>query len=787
MKILNLSVHQVVDFLFRSGDIDDRVFNTATMLEGTRLHKYYQDRQGAKYTKEVYLKGQFFVGDYLLNIDGRCDGVIKENNKIYIEEIKTCNTSLEKFHEENFRWHLAQAEIYALIYSLDYDLDEINIVLTYLSQTKKDVLKKNFYYDFDDLKQNVYEYLYEYVRYLDIFELKRVERDESLKNLNFPFKELRNGQEILIKSIRKSIESKDSVFIEASTGSGKTISSLYGAIKEIKCNNIDKIFYTTPKNSGFSSAKKAMNIFLNNGVKLITTEVIAKEKMCINKNKKRKCNIDECPFAKDYYTKLKDILKEALGGDDYIFDERTIKAIARKNQICPFELSLDLTNYSDVIICDYNYIFDPIASFKRYFLNPDKEYRKLLLVDESHNLIDRGTNMFTASLSVSSFLNSLKTLSKIKNKKIMKIVDNLKEYFINIDNFDFGEKNNYILEDFEEGFIEKLKHYDIEIKEYLRKHKRTKFEKLDDFNREIYRFILIYDTYEENKDKYKLFISKDKEDVVVCIYCLDFSSLIKNRVFTFIGSVFFSATLSPLNYYTNRILGRDNCLTYTIPSPFKKENFKVLLDPYTSLLYKDRLLTLEKVKKEIEIFVTSKVGNYMIFAPSFEYLNLLKNSLKIDGINIFYQDKNMLSESKEEFLDNFIENTLITNVGVCVLGGSFSEGIDLVGDRLIGVVVIGIGLPTVSFENNLKKDYFDSLGLNGYEYSYLNVGLNKVTQAVGRVIRTKDDKGMVLLIDKRFKYKTYEDLFLNAWSNYKVIKKADDIKEEVEKFYNISK
>jgi len=271
------------------------------------------------------------------------------------------------------------------------------------------------------------------------------------------------------------------------------------------------------------------------------------------------------------------------------------------------------------------------------------------------------------------------------------------------------------------------------------------------------------------------------------IYCLDFSSLIKNRVFTFLGSVFFSATLSPLNYYTNRILGRDNCLTYTIPSPFKKENFKVLLDPYTSLLYKDRLLTLEKVKKEIEILVTSKVGNYMIFAPSFEYLNLLKGSLKIDGINIFYQDKNMLSESKEEFLDNFIENTSITNVGVCVLGGSFSEGIDLVGDRLIGVVVIGIGLPTVSFENNLKKDYFDSLGLNGYEYSYLNVGLNKVTQAVGRVIRTKDDKGMVLLIDKRFKYKTYEDLFLNAWSNYKVIKKADDIKEEVEKFYNISK
>lgn len=784
MKILNLSVHQIVDFLFRCGDIDDRVFNTATMLEGTRLHKYYQDRQGENYTKEVQLKGQFFIGDYLLNVEGRCDGVIKEKNKIYIEEIKTCNTSLEKFHEENFRWHLAQAEIYALIYSLDNNLDEINIVLTYLSQTKKDILKKKFYYDFDDLKTNVYEYLYDYVRYLDIFELKKIERDESLSNLKFPFKEVRNGQEILINSIKESIDKKDPVFIEASTGSGKTISSLYGAIKQIKDKNIDKIFYGTPKNSGFLSAKKAMNIFLKDGMKLVTTEVIAKEKMCINKNKKGRCNADECPFTKDYYTKLKDVLKEALSKEDYIFDEKKIKEIAYKNIMCPFELSLDLTNYSDVIICDYNYIFDPIASFKRYFFNPDKDYKKILLVDEAHNLIDRGSNMFTASLSVSLFLNSLKYLNKIKNKTIVKRVDKLKEYFINIDNFDFGEKNNYVLEDFELGFIENLKRYNVEIKEYLRKHKRTKLEKLDEFNREIYKFILIYDVYSGDKDKFRLFISKEKEDVSVYIYCLDFSSLIKNRIYTFLGSVFFSATLSPLKYYTTRFLGRENCLTYTIPSPFKKENFKVLLDPYTSILYKDRLLTLKKVIEEIITFVHSKVGNYMIFAPSFEYLNLLKESLNCDGINIFYQDKNMDGELKEKFLDNFVENTTVTNVGVCVLGGSFSEGIDLVGDKLIGVVVIGIGLPTVSFENNLKKEYFDSIDLNGYEYSYLNVGLNKVTQAVGRLIRTKNDKGIVLLIDKRFKYKTYEELFLNAWSNYKVIRNSKEIELEVDDFYN---
>ena len=783
MITLSLSVHQIVDFLFRSGDIDDRIYNTSSMLEGTRLHKFYQDRQGNNYLKEYYLKYIFYVDDYELIVDGRSDGIIL-GPIVTIEEIKTTVDDLDHFFKENEMWHLAQAEFYAYIYAKNNNLNKINVSLMYFSQNKKDRLKKLYNYDFDILEQKIYCYLNDYLSYQKTFLIKESLRDESLKNLSFPFPFIRNGQNELIESTIECVLNHTSNFVEASTGIGKTISTLYGSLCLMKDKRIDKIFYSTPKNSGFLSAINALNIFKNKDVRLTSVEIIAKDKACLNKKRIGKCNPDECKFTIGYYDKLKEVIKEIVLNND-IIDANLIKKYAIKYKMCPFELSLDLSLLSDVIISDYNYLFDPISQLKRYFESPDKQYKMIALIDEAHNMVNRSVDMFSAILSSSSFFKALTDLKKIRNKQIMKIYNSLEEYFNYYLEFDFSEQKEFILDSLNIDFVLRLKKYNEEIKKYRLKHKKFKSENVDNFNRDLYRFLLIYDYYIKYKDQYKLFIRSEKEDeITLNMMCLDASKFIVSSLNHFEGSIFFSATLSPIDYYINLIVNNNNNVkTLSLPSPFKKENFKVLVDNSTSFIYKDRLLTIDKIRDYILTFSKKRKGNYMVFCPSYKYLETLKLVLKDDDLNIIYQEKNMTNVSKDLFLSEFKEKVNKTTVGVVVLGGIFSEGIDLVGDRLNGVIILGIGLPSISFENELKKEYYNSLSYNGFEYAYINVGINKITQALGRLIRSENDKGIALLIDYRYKNKTYIPLFNDKWSNHKVIKNKYELEDELDKFY----
>ena len=783
MITLSLSVHQIVDFLFRSGDIDDRIYNTSSMLEGTRLHKFYQDRQGNNYLKEYYLKYIFYVDDYELIVDGRSDGIIL-GPIVTIEEIKTTVDDLDHFFKENEMWHLAQAEFYAYIYAKTNNLNKINVSLMYFSQNKKDRLKKIYDYDFDILEQKIYCYLNDYLSYQKTFLIKESLRDESLKNLSFPFPFIRNGQNELIESTIECVLNHTSNFVEASTGIGKTISTLYGSLCLMKDKRIDKIFYSTPKNSGFLSAINALNIFKNKDVRLTSVEIIAKDKACLNKKRIGKCNPDECKFTIGYYDKLKEVIKEIVLNND-IIDANLIKKYALKYTMCPFELSLDLSLLADVIISDYNYLFDPISQLKRYFESPDKQYKMIALIDEAHNMVNRSVDMFSSILSSSSFFKALTDLKKIRNKQIMKIYNSLEEYFNYYLEFDFSEQKEFILDSLNIDFVLRLKKYNEEIKKYRLKHKKFKSENVDNFNRDLYRFLLIYDYYIKYKDQYKLFIRSEKEDeITLNMMCLDASKFIVSSLNHFEGSIFFSATLSPIDYYINLIVNNNNNVkTLSLPSPFKKENFKVLVDNSTSFIYKDRLLTMDKIRDYILTFSKKRKGNYMVFCPSYKYLETLKLVLKDDDLNIIYQEKNMTNVSKDLFLNEFKEKVDKTTVGVVVLGGIFSEGIDLVGDRLNGVIILGIGLPSISFENELKKEYYNSLSYNGFEYAYINVGINKITQALGRLIRSENDKGIALLIDYRYKNKTYIPLFNDKWSNHKVIKNKFELEDELDKFY----
>ena len=409
----------------------------------------------------------------------------------------------------------------------------------------------------------------------------------------------------------------------------------------------------------------------------------------------------------------------------------------------------------------------------------------IALIDEAHNMVNRSVDMFSSILSSSSFFKALTDLKKIRNKQIMKIYNSLEEYFNYYLEFDFSEQKEFILDSLNIDFVLRLKKYNEEIKKYRLKHKKFKSENVDNFNRDLYRFLLIYDYYIKYKDQYKLFIRSEKEDeITLNMMCLDASKFIVSSLNHFEGSIFFSATLSPIDYYINLIVNNNNNVkTLSLPSPFKKENFKVLVDNSTSFIYKDRLLTIDKISDYILTFSKKRKGNYMVFCPSYKYLETLKLVLKDDDLNIIYQEKNMTNVSKDLFLNEFKEKVNKTTVGVVVLGGIFSEGIDLVGDRLNGVIILGIGLPSISFENELKKEYYNSLSYNGFEYAYINVGINKITQALGRLIRSENDKGIALLIDYRYKNKTYIPLFNDKWSNHKVIKNKYELEDELDKFY----
>lgn len=781
MYKIELSVHEIVDFLLRKGDIDTRYFNSLTIEEGIRLHKEYQDKQDTKYLKEVKLETNIIYDFFDYHIIGRADGIILNDEEVIIDEIKTTNENLEVFYELNKGWHLGQAEFYAYMYAKDKDLNFISVSLTYISQIDNKQIKKYFRYSFIELENIIYDYLKKYSSFRAILIRKDNMMKDSLKSLSFPYPVLREGQEKLIEITKEVTKNNDVIFIEASTGIGKTVATLFGAFSSLKEGRIDRIFYLTAKNSGFINTIDTLMEFKKTGLRVTSTQITSKDKICINNNKKGKCNSEECPYTKGYYSKLQDVLKELIVNEN-IFETENIIKIAKEKYMCPFELSLDLSLYSDVIILDYNYAFNPISRLKRYFENPDKVYKKLLLIDEAHNLIDRSRDMYSSSLEFKTFANAKNELKNFNDKKINKTLKEVNKFFKLFKEFEYTK---YLkLETLDKDFINSLNALSSAIKEY-RNNFYVDSKEIDNFSLELYQFIEIFSYFVKYQERYSLYLErKDNSNFSINIRCLDASLFIKEDTYKNNGTVFFSATLSPITYYKKLILGNEDYSDCLIPSPFNPNNLKILVNDSISLLYKDRMATINEVLIEIGEFTNKKIGNYIVYAPSFEYLDLIKQKINFHNKHLFFQEKMMTKIEKDDFVNSFEINPNKTLVAFCVLGGSFSEGIDFKNNRLNGVVVIGIGLPTISYETNINKEYFDSQKLNGFEYAFVNPGINKIMQAVGRIIRNENDKGAVLLLDRRYKNSIYKPLFNTIWKNNVRVRDYIDISKELDSFYN---
>ena len=772
---LKLSVHQLVDFVLRTGDIDNRIFNRSSMNEGTRIHAFYQSKQGVNYLSEYLLGGTFYNSGYTIFLEGRADGIIADGAFAIIDEIKSTVVELEDYHASQEAWHVGQAQCYALMYALEKNLDRVGVRLTYIHQSKDEKLIKNYVFSRAELEEKVASYLESYLAFYTII-MRRIEkRNETAGTLSFPFLNFRKGQRELAKYAYGIAKNGGTLFAEAPTGIGKTISTLYPFVRSFSDGVNEKIFYLTAKNSGKEAALQAVELMKSKGVKLSEVLVTAKDKICFCPGKA--CNPDECPFAKDYYTKIRDVLTKSLARYD-AFDSSRVSRIAAAHHICPFELQLDLSLYVDVIICDYNYLFDPLVYFRRYFDNDASHM--LALVDETHNLVDRGRDMYSASLDSASFEKARKAVRKLDHKKyknaskrIAKLFNELKE------NSPIGET---VLTNFDAKIIRAMEAYLLATQDINRNHHAYVDEDFRQFFLDINRFLKIYEFVD---DSFTLYVTNTNDKIVkISIFCLDPSRHLARSLGQVKGRILFSATLSPHEYYVDVIGGRKEDPVLLLPSPFEADNLLLMIAPTVSIKYKNRADTYKVVAEYIENFVSHKIGNYLIYAPSHAYLAELVEHLNFpDDYDVFVQLREMDDLDKERFLERFQLNPSKTTIGIVVVGGVFGEGIDLVEDRLIGVAVIGVGLPQIGFERDLIRDYFDKRGQKGYEYAYVNPGMNRVMQAVGRVIRSEKDRGMALLIDDRFINARYRDLFKHEWSHYDVVISPEDMALSIASFW----
>ncbi len=777
-KKLNLSVHQLVDFLLRTGDIDNRIFNKSTMAEGTRIHSFYQNKQGRNYLSEYYLKETFEVDGFEVTIDGRADGIIVYSNDDYVvDEIKSTIVQLNEYFEEHKRWHLGQAKCYALMIAHEKNLDHVGVQLTYIHQLFDEKMTRTFSFSVQELEEDIKNLIHEYLEFYQFIFNRTVERNESAAKLDFPFPSFRSGQRQLAKYCYGIANKGGVLFVEAPTGIGKTMSTLYPFAKSFAKEENDKIFYLTAKSSGKEAAYEATKLLAKKGFKGSAIVLTAKDKICYCPGKA--CNPDECPYAKGYYTKIREVLNEAVRKYQ-IFSLSEVLKIASKHLICPFELSLDLSLFVDIIICDYNYFFDPQVYLRRYF--DEVRNNTLVLVDEAHNLVERGRSMYSASISSALYKKAKKAVKNLEHSKIHNAEKRISKIFNLYKDFPDGET---IIDGLSQTNLNAISAYLLAATDVSKHHHGFVTDEFMDFFFELNKFSKLMDFYDET---FSLFVSKKgKKDTILTLYCLDPSTHLRATLNRVKSAVIFSATFSPIEYYMNAIGRYDNAPLLKLPSPFPKENLRLLIAPNISIRYKNRLATLKQVGEYINTMIKGKVGNYFVYVPSYEYLQSLLPYLQNEDYRLIVQEKDMDEISKEGFLSMFEENPKETTVGLCVVGGAFGEGIDLVSDRLIGVVVVGVGLPQICFERDLIKEHFAKGEDNGFEYAYVNPGMNRVAQAVGRVIRSESDKGIVLLIDDRFLSQTYRDLFKNEWNHYEVVTSKEDIEAQVKDFWFINK
>ncbi len=792
---VRISVRSLVEFILRSGDIDNR--RTASpenaMQEGSRIHRMIQRRMGPEYQAEVGLKYVYDAGEYEIIVEGRADGIITQDDAVTIDEIKGVFRDVKKM-KDAAPVHLAQAKCYACIYAMKNQLQEIRVRMTYCHMETEEIRYFHYDFTFGELQEWFMGVMEQYRKWADYSFAWQKIRQDSIKMMQFPFV-YREGQKELVTYVYQTIYHKRKLFIEAPTGVGKTISTVFPAVKAMGEGMCDKIFYLTAKTITRTVADNTFALLRERGLKFKSVILTAKDKICFMDE--TECNPEYCPYAKGHYDRINDAIYDLLTHED-MYSRDMIEEYAKKHRVCPFEMCLDMSLFSDAVICDYNYVFDPHVYLKRFFSEGMKgEY--IFLIDEAHNLVERGRSMYSATLCKEDFL-QLKRTVKAYDEWIAKNLDRCNKELLMLKR----ECENYRIEEYIDPFVRALTRLSGAIDDYLEDHDDSPVrQEILEFYFEVSHFLEMYELVDEN---YVIYSEMESDgSFILKLFCVNPAKNLRECMMRGRSTILFSATLLPIQYYKKLLGAEEGDYEVYAKSVFRPEKLGLYIGNDVTSKYTRRSdEEYYRIASYIHETVRQRHGNYMLFFPSHAFLrdiyDIYMNYFNADGsVECIVQEDYMNEQAREDFLNRFTGNedcdlsAMIqmeieieeerSLLGFCVMGGIFSEGIDLKNDSLIGAMIIGTGLPQVCNERELLKQYFDSWGENGFDYAYRYPGMNKVLQAAGRVIRTVEDFGIVALLDERFLTPAYQKLFPREWNHYEIVT-VDYIGRRIERFWD---
>lgn len=769
--MIKIAIKELAYFTCQSGNLTPEFFSNKDESIGKKAHQYLQSKYNKNSKAEYFIKKDFEYNNKNIRLHGFIDGVLNIDDEFIIEEIKSTNKELDEINYEERKEHLAQAKLYAYLYALENNIDPIKVRLTYISTIDYETKSFDIICKLDELEEFTFKLLEDYLLWIDQLEEAEINKTKTIETIKFPYENMRPGQRDMMKACFKAMKDKEILYCIAPTGIGKTMATMFSSLKTLKKN--DKLFYCTAKGSGKNAPLAAIKLLSKHGLKIKTINITAKKKICNSKQKN--CNPDECPYAIGYFDRLKNATFDIFSTMD-IFDEQSITKIADKHKICAFEFSLYLSYFCDIVIADYNYVFDPKAHLIRYF--EDDTYHAKVLVDEAHNLISRSKDMYSSSVNEEDIRKLRRLLSGFKpsvRNECNKIIDRFNYYKdLIVDNALYESITNDL------ELVVLIKNLINKCDQLLEENKKikNKDEVLD-----IYFKLLDYTRISEYFGTTHRLLAKVKDEIcTIDIMCLDASDFILDTIKNSIeGIVFFSATLTPFKYHSD-LLTKGEGKFIELPSPFPIDNLDIIINNKISTRYKDREASIDYIIEAIETLTKTKPGNYIAFFPSYQYLNMVVNNIESSDFEIIIQQNSATDEERNKIIDKFKE-TSNCKVGFFVLGGVFAEGVDFVGDWLTGVIIVGVGLPLYCDENNILKDYFEITYQNGFDYAYTYPGFTKVVQAAGRVIRSENDRGIVILIDERFTYSKYLELMPKHWKNKKVINDSYNLNKEIKSFF----
>ncbi len=627
--------------------------------------------------------------------------------------------------------------------------------------------------------------------------LRREELIPSVRHIDFPYASPREGQIDLAEATFRAIRQGKRLFANAPTGIGKTMSVLYPAVKALGYGFCERVFYLTAKASTRREAYAAAGKLFEAGARLRTVILYAKEQMCLCESGCREgnashCTPEHCPYAAGYYDRVDGALLALLSKQNG-FPMRALLEAGKQYRVCPYELSLDLSEWCEIIICDYNYVFDPAAYLRRYFDRSEGERGEYaFLIDEAHNLPDRARDMHSAILAGEVFERVLAQVDPMADAELEADLGGWVLRFRGLaalctehrtKNEDGTESGYYL----NRAPLPQLGEESLLLSKKLDTLLRTTPQhplaaELADLSARLRRFASLSEYYDE---RFLTYILLENGRLELRLICLDPAGVVHSALGRAKAAVLFSATLTPLDYFVDVLGGGRGAQRLLLDSPYDPERLSVTVASGVSTRMEDRARSYKKISSLIAAAVSAKAGNYMVYFPSYEYMEHVLDVFRAryPGVCCIVQKRHMTVAEREAFLGEFKDDEGRLRVGFCVLGGSFSEGVDLPGSRLIGAVIVGVGIPGLSDERNILRDYYENKCERGYDYAYTFPGMNRVLQAAGRVIRREEDRGIVVLIDDRYAEEPYLHLYPTHWQNPVAAGNAAALARRVQQFW----